>query len=191
MAEELSLLYPAVYEVVKTAHDLAEQGKRIPPLILLYALIDTMGSLERSPGAKNQDTFTLWVEAYLLPKGNLACSAIDLYAARCAILHTLSAESDLSRKSKAIPVYYSWSPSEPALLQEVLKREKRTAVIVPFPDLLNATKLGIGAYIDEVEDDPARTAVVLRNAESWLVDLKPDQLARYLELLDERDAGLN
>lgn len=77
--------------------------------MLLYAQIDIAASLNR-PVSKSQVTredFKNWVNQYLLPNSNLDCSADDLYAARCGLLHTYMAESKASRAGKAKQTFYA------------------------------------------------------------------------------------
>jgi len=80
----------------------------LPALSLLFVGIDIVASLERQPGEGMKASFTRWVEQYLLPARPLGCTSIELYAARCGILHTFTAESDLSRTGKARKLYYAW-----------------------------------------------------------------------------------
>lgn len=79
----------------------------LPGLLLLYAGIDIMAWLNRpkSHADVQRSDFVEWAEKYLLPGTKLACSAIDLYAARCSLLHSYTAESRLSREGKAKQVF--------------------------------------------------------------------------------------
>src|SRR5690349_17875223 len=78
----------------------------MPALCLTYSFIDTLGwaASEKTPqnvGARFED----WVNRWLLPslrEHTTEVCAIDLYAARCAVLHTLTSESDLRAKGKKL-----------------------------------------------------------------------------------------
>ena len=75
-----------------------------PALILIFSAIDVAGWLSAvSPSASPRSRFTGWVARYLLPFSNLDCSAIELFAARCGIVHNFSSESDLSRGCREDP----------------------------------------------------------------------------------------
>jgi hypothetical protein len=50
---------------------------------------------------------------FLVPS-RLGCTAEDLYAARCAIVHSGAAESKMSREGKASEIWYDTSPKLPA-----------------------------------------------------------------------------
>ena len=77
-----------------------------PSLILLYSAIDIAGWLN-SEHRKVQDRFTEWVDKYLLPNSSLKCTALDLYGARCGLVHSYSSDSDLSRSGKVTPIGYA------------------------------------------------------------------------------------
>jgi hypothetical protein len=77
-----------------------------------YLAIDTFGLLAAPFEATNasRTTFIRWCEKYIVGRledrnGN-PIAALDLYAARCGILHTSTPESDLSRKRDAHEVAY-------------------------------------------------------------------------------------
>jgi hypothetical protein len=92
-----------------TIKELFEQGKPTPTILLLYATIDIFASLGRPIDQEDTDPdiFKDWVDKYmLLPDSGLPCNAKDIYAARCGFLHTLTAESRLSRLRYARMVNY-------------------------------------------------------------------------------------
>src|SRR5579863_3932037 len=74
----------------------------LPGLVLLYSTIDILASLDR-PESKEDVTwkdFVAWLDAFVFPHVSLPCDAIDLYAARCGLIHTYTFESRLSRSGK-------------------------------------------------------------------------------------------
>ncbi len=65
-------------------------------LSLMYIALDTAASLDhRLRREASRARFVKWVERYILCSGDLACSALDLYGARCGLLHTYSPRSQL------------------------------------------------------------------------------------------------
>ncbi len=92
----------------------------MPSLILIYANIDIMASLNRKSPNKSvkRDDFVEWTEKYILQGNDLGCSAIDIYAARCAIVHTYTTESDLSRNGRARQIVYAWGAASKNDLQK-------------------------------------------------------------------------
>lgn len=88
-------------------------------LVIMYSAIDTMGLLDAPPSTKKAtgETFQNWVRKYLLKKNNFEFNALDLWAARCAVLHTFTAESELSNSGKAKKIFYISGNTDMTLVQ--------------------------------------------------------------------------
>src|ERR1700682_2492170 len=82
---------------------------------LIFSGIDSLAALTRPVEAQNtsRSVFIKWVETHLLPGSGLTCTALDLYTARCGVLHTHAAESDLQRQGEAKPLVYEWRHGPP------------------------------------------------------------------------------
>lgn len=83
-------------------------------LVLLYASIEAMG-LMRAPlsvTSATGETFKDWVRTHLLPKGSFHFNDVDLWGARCGVLHTFTSDSDLARKGKARQIQYVSGPRD-------------------------------------------------------------------------------
>lgn len=123
-------------------------------LILIYSTIDILAWLGR--GKDHQDVkrsdFLAWVKSYLLPIPNSSVSAIDLYAARCSLLHSYSAESKLSRNKQSSEIFYAWGSAESSDLQELIGLTDRTALALQVEDLVEALKLGIIKFLADFQD---------------------------------------
>src|ERR1700683_2927339 len=80
-----------------------------PTLILAYVGIDAFGALGRPKGKRRnpREDFVNWAQRYLIV-GDFPPTGLELYGARCALLHNLSGESELSRKGRIRPVFYAW-----------------------------------------------------------------------------------
>jgi hypothetical protein len=77
-------------------------------LVVVYSAIDTVGLLD---APSNQTTasgqsFKDWVKKYLLIYPDIEFNEIDLWGARCAVLHTFTSQSDLSQSGKAKELMY-------------------------------------------------------------------------------------
>lgn len=81
-------------------------------LALIYSGIDTFGLLAAPPAIEDagSDTFKQWCEKYILPRVQPLeggpVTAIDLWAARCGVLHTSTPLSALERAGKAHQIWY-------------------------------------------------------------------------------------
>src|SRR5437870_4084436 len=98
----MSSLESSLTQVVVSTERMIQTKMYLPALILIYAGIDTAGWLASAkPSVEVRCRFCRWVERWLLPAKPLGCTALDLYGARCGILHTFTSDSDLSRQGKA------------------------------------------------------------------------------------------
>jgi hypothetical protein len=78
-------------------------------MVIIYSAIDTMGLLD-APLTQDKATgasFKAWVSTYLLPEDpSFEFNDVDLWGVRCAVLHTFTAESDLSKGGQAKQLQY-------------------------------------------------------------------------------------
>lgn len=149
------------------AIDLCVENKlRMPALILVYSGIDIFASLNR-PVEKEEGTrkdFKEWCERYLLSSIELPCSANDLYAARCGVVHSYSSESRLSRNNEADEIVYSWGNQSPEPLQKVLKHIGHSAHVIHIETLVNVFKKGVAEFLEEVGKDKSKESLVVSRA---------------------------
>jgi hypothetical protein len=134
------------------------------------------------PGESTQASFTRWAEAYLLAAKPLGCAAIDLYAARCGVLHTFSADSDLYRRGKARRLLYAWGTASTAKLERTADLLGHGDITVHLSDLADAFRGGVARYLTDVSSDPARRDAVLTAASDvWLAHMPTTVLDDFLE----------
>lgn len=138
-----------------SAIELCLQNRLDPPgLILTYTTIDIMAWLDRDESHEDvqRSDFIRWVETYLLPDSGLPCTAIDLYAARCSLIHSYSAESKLSREGKASQIMYAWGSAQEQELQKLIDWEgSRNAKAVHVEKLFRALTAGIGRFFSTTD----------------------------------------
>ena len=93
----------ALTQLKDSVRDLFNARRTLPGFLVLYTSIDILASLTRPKTAEetSSDYFKDWVNTYILPGSNLKCSADDIWGARCGLLHTLTAESRMSRYKDA------------------------------------------------------------------------------------------
>ena len=121
----------------------------LPALSLIYSGMDTLAWITYGDiGVKKR--FTLWVEKYMYPNKKLNPDPIDLYAARCAILHTLTPESDLSKNNKAKIIAYSWGNANNSALAKSIETLEYSSEMtsIHIDDLFESFKLGIAHFIE-------------------------------------------
>lgn len=152
-----------------TAIEACFKGKQIlPGLILLYAHIDIVASLNR-PASKDEGTrqdFKDWVNQYLLPGSSLSCSVDDLYAARCGLVHSYIAEARLTRSGDAKQIFYAWGTAEGEKLQKRVKKVglDSKAVVVHVDELLKAFIAGLDRFMEDLSHDSQKEQLVYERA---------------------------
>ncbi len=147
----------------------------MPSLILIYSGIDALASLNRSEEKETvtRSDFKKWCTDYLLPSSNLTCTATDLYAARCGILHTNMAVSDLSKKDEASElIYYIGDISEQQSTYEKIIDEKypRKTIIVDIVNLGKAFKSSYFTFAEELEKNQDKRELVYDRAKYYFVE---------------------
>jgi hypothetical protein len=98
------------------------------------------------------------------------CRGVDLYGARCGVLHTFSASSDLGRDGRAKQVIYAWGTGDPEALRRAGRHLGRDDVVVHLSDLLDAFVSGLDKYFAELFADPVRWQQATASA-NWYVNL--------------------
>lgn len=127
----------------------------IPCLSLIYTVIDSIGWLaygDKEESSKKR--FVVWSEKYLLPHVKDDCTAIDLYSARCSILHGLSWESSLSQNHKARIIVYSLgrgTEKSSDLDKEIFSQKH--VVSVHIDSLITSVKLAVADFFKDAEAD--------------------------------------
>jgi hypothetical protein len=152
----------------------------LPCLTLLYAGMDIMSFLESAPKEPVNVHFKRWVENNLLPLTNWTCTAVDLYAARCAVVHTFTAESNLSNTGQAKMILYAHSGADPAKLQKVAGHVGWTVEYLRVEDMLTFFGTAVLNYLTIVSSDPVRKSLVEKKAGLWFGDTKEGLIDEYL-----------
>jgi hypothetical protein len=151
-----------------------------PSLILIYSGIDIMAWLNRFETHDDVDRsdFIWWVEKYLLPDSGLSCSAIDLYGARCSLLHSYTSESRLSRKGGAKSIYYTWGTKSPDDLQNLMKERLKPISVIKIEQLFKAFCTSLDRFKQDLLNDSDRAKLVYDRGEKFLqlMKYKGDQL---------------
>lgn len=126
-------------------------GMTIPTAALIYVAIDTLGWMKYGAIEKSsRKRFTQWSEEYINGFFDESCSAVDLYSARCATLHSISAESSLSSSGQARQVLYASgknSESIPAISNESLSRINTTCIYIDA--LIKELKAGASLFFEQ------------------------------------------
>jgi hypothetical protein len=138
-------------------------------------------SLERTP-AEGRTAFVRWVNENMLKVHPLPCTALELYAARCGILHTFTAASDLSREGKVRMVVYAWGNAKAEDLDEASRRLGRTDVAVHVRDLVDCIREELAIYLEELLHSPDRMRLVDEKVGLWFTHMNHNAVTDFLRV---------
>ncbi len=134
--------------------------QHLPALVLMCSLIDSLAwAATGDIQPKVRERFEDWVNSWLLRELKSfapAVSATDLYAARCAVLHTLTGDSDLSKAGHAKRFLYAWGTGKTEILQAAIKATNQNShLALHYDDLLYSLVHATTKFIDGANQDPA------------------------------------
>jgi|LakMenEpi03Aug12_release.lakeMendotaPanAssembly.Ray.scaffolds.fasta_scaffold414771_2 hypothetical protein len=139
----------------------------LPALTLTYCFIDNMAYLAADETEiRVRPRFERWVAEWMLSRGRLSCEASDLYGARCAVVHTWSAESSVSEKGEAKHILYYYGNADSAPLHDRASRHPGQYVVVHLDTLIAETKEA-GALAARKDDAPAAHHADLTKIAGW------------------------
>ncbi len=128
----------------------------MPFLMVLYATIDILGYISDKNNEKEiNKRFQIFVEKYMSAKLP-SVDPVDLWGARCGILHKCSPTSDLSEKGKAKEFLYSWKLQEHDLTQKIINQSGGTHkyIALSLESLYNSLLYGMDLFVKELKKDP-------------------------------------
>ena len=116
----------------------------VPALALLYSGIDVLGYLGSSQASATRRTFIDWSDQYLASfLGVKGISGTDLYSARCGVLHTGQAPSDMVNSGKARELWYRFRGESHINL---LTSTPQPAVLIDIEELSQAFEAAMDAF---------------------------------------------
>lgn len=151
VGEELDRFDQKIFDLISGIDLCISNGKILPALMLIYSCIDILGWLDRPKDKmdSSRDEFINWVSTNMLPYSNLKCSALDLYAARCSLLHTFTPTSSrLYREGKAKKLVYIFGTEDEKALKDAIldEEDKQSTIVVSVESLYEALMAGIRNY---------------------------------------------
>lgn len=153
----MSALNKSTFAKMFEAADLCRaRALDVPMLVLIYTALDTLAwALYGDKVKEVRQRFTSLCNAYILPGSTIQCTALELYAARCSILHTLGWESELSKLGKARSIFYSFGTDDPTIAQAALElTNPREFISVRADDLLTAAQNAVAEVAKLAPTDP-------------------------------------
>lgn len=147
-----------------------EERRHMPTKILIYSLMDSIAwACSNKADKSTRRNFESWVERWMMPRfASIAprIRPVDLYAARCAVLHTMTPDSELSRSGAAKKIAYAWGSGKVSVLETVLDVLKVSNVVaLHYDDLLDVLRNAIADCLAEADVDPELNQLLQAAAE--------------------------
>jgi hypothetical protein len=152
--------------IINAVHNGIKRGVRVAlendclgsAVILILCGIDAMAYLDM-PATQDDVTrsdFVRWAERYIKFPCHEQLTGLDLYGARCAMLHNYSTTSDLSRQGKCRQVgYMDKSVPEVRFDPDVSK----DLVLVSVPAFAGAFFSGVDKFLVDLFADPKKAPI--------------------------------
>lgn len=149
-----------------------EQHLRMPALVLIYCGIDVLANLSRPAASAKvaRSDFVDWAERHMNCKDALKVSGLDLYAARCGILHTYTMDSQLGAVGRAKPILYVWGNKTPDEPMQLLQGLNRPEVMIKIETLFSTFIDGIDSFSRTMDSDPKLASLVAQRGRKLFMD---------------------
>jgi hypothetical protein len=134
----------AITDLLEAATICLMHEKVLPGVCLVFIAMDTMAALSRPAGTSHgRRHFVEWVEKYLLLGSGLPCTALEIYAARCGLLHSQSPRSQLSKAGQVRDIWYALGSVTAAEMQAAADQGSRSGrvIVVQLEQLIQAVQV--------------------------------------------------
>jgi hypothetical protein len=140
-------------------------------LTIIYSGIDSFGLLA-APAAvldASGNTFKQWCETYILTRlqslDGTPVTSVDLWAARCGVLHTSTPLSKLERDGNARQIFYQFKDKTGI---NMMLSAQHMPVRIDISALGLAFKEGGIAFLTDLKNDPPRQKLAEDRAQNFL-----------------------
>ena len=123
-----------------------KQNLQFPTLSLIYSLIDSFSWITYGD-IPVETRYIKWIEEYMFKEKKLNVNAIDLYSARCAIIHTLTPNSNKSNNKKASVIAYAWGNKDVEILEKSITNSNKNLKALHINDLYDSLVLGTTKFL--------------------------------------------
>lgn len=164
-----------------TIDEAVKKRRLTPSLVLIYSAIDCLAHIEM-PNASVKDAYVHWLDKWVLPAEGIDCDAIDIYAARCAWVHTLTPFSKMSEDGRSVPIYYSWGSACHRDLKKCVDILGDNAKTLHLESLSRAVKLGCGKFFESALHDRDLRNRLKDASGRYMTHLSSEEMALLLAL---------
>ena len=129
----------------------------IPALIITYSGIDTMSFLSMPEGQNEHhgEDFVKWVEKYMKFSDGSSYSGIDIWSARCGMIHYIGSDTKLTKNGKAHKISYAMGN------EKFVKRDfkDKNTLLLGVEQLIKAFNKGVMDCITELLADDRKAKI--------------------------------
>jgi hypothetical protein len=158
----MTYLIPKYTEQMRRGIDLClNEALVVPALALIYSGIDVLGFLGSTEPWATRATFIPWADKYLaefLKKRGIG--GIDLFSARCGVLHTGQARSNMVENGDAPELWYRFQGNHINFITNTVQ----PAVLIDVEELVAAFDGGISQFFSDADANPSIGAVAEEKA---------------------------
>jgi hypothetical protein len=161
----------AVYGGIKRDISVMLEAKRYAGAVLLiYSGMDTMAwiGMDATKEDVERSDFVTWAEKYIKFDGHEQLTGLDLYGARCALLHSYSVYSKLSRERKCRAIGYTDRMTPPVRYNP---KKSKEFVMVSLHHLAEAFFSAIDRFLVDVHADPVRRPIAAARLQKLIQEL--------------------
>ncbi len=178
-------LFKNYFQLIQAADDCVNKHMIIPSLILIYSAIDSASWLaSENPSEEVSSRFKKWVNTWMLKHGKLKCSAEELYAARCGVLHTLTPNSTLSEKKGVRKIAYSWGKAKQDKLEESISALSMSdnMASIHLEDLFWCFREGFADYLEHIFSSDEGKEKFLSKSGQHFENMEIEKMDEFLEI---------
>jgi hypothetical protein len=157
--------------------------------VLIYSGIDIVGWLASADEFASDRTFIEWAKNYLLKAKPLPWTALDLWGARCGLVHTLMPFSRPSKKGQPRIICPAVGTARAEDFQAIIdvRGDSDRYVSVHVNDLYEAWRLGVARFVDSLERDPERKARIYAKAGKCFSRMSTEVLTLARAAFEQRE----
>jgi len=159
--------------ILKPPHLLLEKGFERAAVVLVYSGMDAMTFMNLPAGqtGSTRKDYIAWAEQYIRFPCHEKVTGVELYAARCGVLHTFTPDSDLSREGKARRIFYI-DQHTPEVSHDAAVASD--VVVVSVHGLYTAFENGVRQFLKDLHTDAARETLALERLDKMFHDIPQD-----------------
>jgi hypothetical protein len=175
-------LFRSYFQIITAIDYCIAETLITPALVLIYSTIDSVSWIASDDEDQSVgERFQSWVNVWMLQKYPLPCTALELYAARCGILHTLTPDSDLTSKKGVRRISYACGKEQYKDLDESIKLTKYPGIVaVHVNDIVASFKNGFVDYIDALDTDKVKIELFIEKAGKHFANVDISVISDFL-----------